>query len=128
MKIFRALTTLSLLLAALLLSSAAQAETWVCSSPSPDGGSFLSTYVRQGAEFSYTLTTPANQEYKSMTIESQPFEILDETNVMLMLVGISRDRDGLAIVMINKITKQEVNNAIQFYGDTVREEGSCVRI
>ena len=117
-----------LLLAALLLSSAAQAETWVCSSPASSGGSFLSTYVRQGAEFSYTLTTPATKELESMTIEVQPFEILDETNVMLMLVAISPESDGLGIIMINKITKQEVNNAISFYGDTIREEGSCVMI
>ena len=117
----------SLLLAALLLSSAAQAETWVCSYPGA-GGVFLSTYVRQGAEFSYTLTTPATQEEESSTYQMRPLEILAETDAMLTLAEIKPDGTEVALTMINKITKQEVDDSISFHGDISRSEGSCIII
>ena len=118
----------SLLLAALFLSSAAQAETWVCSSPSSFGGSNLVTLVRQDREFTNTLTTPAVNGRESKTIELEPLEILVETDAMLTLAEIKPDGTEVVLSMINKITKQYVNDGLSFSSDTAREEGSCVMI
>jgi|TARA_B100000795_G_scaffold216647_1_gene170571 hypothetical protein len=118
----------SLLLAAMLLSSAAQAETWVCSEVSSSGKSFLLTFVRQDAEFSLTVTTPKTQEEKSRTIESEPYEILVETDAMLTLAKIQPDGKRVSTFMINKITNQFVSNATIFDDEIPRSAGSCVRI
>ena len=118
----------SLLLAALLLSSAAQAETWVCSSPSSFGGSNLVTLVRQDGEFTNTLTTPAVNGGESKTYELEPLEILVETDAMLTLAEIKPDGTEVALTMINKITKQFIDDALYFSGDTARSEGTCVMI
>ena len=91
-------------------------------------GSYLSTYVRQDEEFSYTLTTPATQEEESRILELGPLEILVETDAMLTLAKIDLDGTEVEITMINKITKQEVHDSIPFHGDTARSEGSCVMI
>ena len=120
--------TKSLLLAVLLLSSAAQAETWVCSVPTGYGGNYLSTFVRQGEKFLYTLTTPAVREEKSMTLEPKTLEILVETDSMLTLAEVEADGTSVGIDMINKITKQHIGDMIDFYSDTSRSEGSCVMI
>ena len=117
-----------LLAAALACSGAAQAETWVCSTPTNYGGSYLSTYVRQDGEFSYTITTPATQEEESRILELGPLEILVETDVMLTLAKIDLDGTEVAITMINKITKQQVGDSISFHGDISRSEGSCIMI
>ena len=118
----------ALLLAALLLSSAAQAETWVCSEPTTYGGSNLITFVRQAGKFTNTLTTPAIREEKSRTIVLEPVKILVETDVMLTLAEIKPDGTEVIISMINKITKQYVNDGLYFFSDTGRSEGSCVMI
>ena len=118
----------SLLLAVLLLSSTAQAETWVCSEPTSSGGSYLSTYVRQGEEFSYTLTVPEVREQKSMTLEPEPAEILVETDSMLTLAEIKPDGKSIGITMINKITKQFVGGAVNYDHAIGRSIGSCVMI
>ena len=117
-----------LLLAALLLSSAAQAETWVCSEPTTYGGSNLITFVRQDGKFTNTLTTPAIREEKSRTIVLEPVKILVETDVMLTLAEIKPDGKSVGITMINKITKQYVSGAINIGYETGRSEGSCVMI
>ena len=118
----------SLLLAALLLSSAAQAETWVCSETLSDGSSFLLTFVRQESNFSLTLTSPETQTSTSMTLESEPREILVETDAMLTLAGISPSGKKVSIFMINKMTNQFVSNATIFDDSTSRSTGSCVKI
>jgi hypothetical protein len=118
----------SLLLAALLLSSAAQAETWVCSTPASIGGSNLVTFVRQDGKFTITLTTPAIREEKSETTELLPAEILIETDAMLTLVAVLPDGKFVGIDMINKITQQYVGDSLYFSEDSAREEGSCVMI
>jgi hypothetical protein len=110
----------SLLLAALLLSSAAQAETYVCSEPLSDGSSYLHTFVRQG--FSQQITGP---EFRS---KSYPHEILVETDAMLTLAEINPDGTKITIFMINKITNQFVNDAITFDGELRKVQGSCVKI
>ena len=117
-----------LLLAALLLSSTAQAETYVCSVPSSIGGSNLITFVRQDGKFTNTLTTPAIREEKSRTIVLEPAEILVETDAMLTLAEIKTDGKSVGITMINKITKQYVSGAIFIGYETGRSEGSCVMI
>lgn len=117
-----------LLLAALLLPCAAQAETYVCSVPSSIGGSNLITFVRQDGKFTRTLTTPAIREEKSETIELLPAEILVETDAMLTLVAVLPDGKFVGIEMFNKITQQYVGDSLYFSEDSAREEGSCVRI
>jgi|TARA_B110000914_G_C15240144_1_gene343730 hypothetical protein len=118
----------SLLLAALLLSSAAQAETWVCSTPTTYGGSILLTLVRQGEVFSYTLTTPATQEEESRTVQRDPYEILVETDAMLTLVDKAPNGRSVSITTINKITKQSINQSVDFGVDLGKSEGSCIGI
>ena len=71
-----------LVISELLLSSAAQAETYVCSVPSSIGGSNLKTFVRQDEKYTITLTTPAIREEKSETTKLLPAEILVETDAM----------------------------------------------
>ena len=119
----------SLLLAALLLSSAAQAETWVCSAPTSFGVSYLITYVRQGEVFTgtSTITTNAPQQ-ESRTDPMGPLEILVETDVMLTLARIDPDGTAVAITMINKITKQLVGGAVAFTSEQSQVEGTCVMI
>ncbi|MDB2445308.1 hypothetical protein N9X66_09165 [Gammaproteobacteria bacterium] len=118
----------SLLLAALLLSSAVKAETWVCSMPTSYGGNYLVTFIRQGDEFSRTLTIPAVRAEKSRTLEPKALEILVETDSMLTLAEIKADGTAVGIDMINKVTKQHVSDAISFYSGTSRSESSCVEI
>ena len=118
----------ALLLAALLISSAAQAETWVCSVPTGYGGNYLSTFVRQGEKFLYTLTTPAVRGEKSRTLEPKTLEILVETDSMLTLAEIEADGTSVGIDMINKLTKQHIGDIVDFYSDISRSEGSCVRL
>ena len=52
----------------------------------------------------------------------------EETNAMLTLAEIEPDGKQVGLIMINKITKQFVNDALYFSSDTARAEGSCVRI
>lgn len=118
----------SLLLAALLLSSAAQAETYVCSEISSEGNSYLLTFVRQESEFSMTLTTPETQTRTSTTTEIDPFKILAETNTMLTLARISPNGERVHIFMINKMTNQFVSSNANFSDVLPRTAGSCTRI
>ena len=113
----------ALLLAALLLSSAAQAETWVCSEPLSDGSSFLHTFVRQGTGFSQKIAGNGLRSGKSY-----PHEILVETDAMLTLAEINPDGTQITIFMINKITNQFVNDAITFDGELRKVQGSCVEV
>ena len=117
-----------LLAAALACSGVAQAETWVCSLPTGYGGNYLLTFIRQGDEFSYTLTAPAVRGEKSRTLEPKALEILVETDSMLTLAEIEADGTAVRIDMINKVTKQHVGDNVAFYSDTSRSESSCVEI
>ena len=63
-----------------------------------------------------------------MTIESQPLEILVETYAMLTLAEINPAGTEVGITMINKITKHHVDDAVSFYLDISKDEGSCVMI
>ena len=118
----------SLLLAALLLSSTAQAETWVCTTPSSFGGSNLVTFVRQEKEFTNKLTLPAEEGFESMEMELIPAKILSETGTMLTLARIDPDGTEVHLAMINKITKKFVSDGVYFSSDVARTEGSCVSI
>ena len=116
------------LLAVMLLSSAAQAETWVCSTPSKLGGSYLHKLVRQEAEFDYTVTIPADQWDGENSIDSDPLELLIETDVTLTLASIDPDGVDVTVFMINKETKQFVIDAVYFEIEGGKELGSCVEI
>jgi hypothetical protein len=118
----------TLLLATLLLPCAAQAETWVCSLPTSYGGNYLSTFVRQGENFLYTLTTPAVGVEKSRTLEPTTLEILVENEVFLTLAEIDPDGSEVAVYIIHKEKRQYISDSARFYGDTSRSEGSCVEI
>ena len=113
----------SLLLAALLLSSAVKAETWVCSEVSSVGETYMTIYVRQGEKFSGTLNAPM---YKN--IDLGLLEILAETDVLLTLGGIEPDATEVGITIIEKETGRYVNGAISFAGPVGRSTGSCVKI
>jgi len=112
----------SFLLAAMFLSSAAQAETWVCSEALSDGSTVLHTLVRQDAGFSEQITGPA---YKS---KLYPHEILVETDTMLTLAEIDPEGTEINIFMINKITNEFVNDAVVLVGNRSKAQGSCVKI
>jgi len=112
----------SLLLAALLLSSAAHAETWVCSEPLSDGSSFLHTLVRQDTGFSQQITG------SGFTSKLYPHEILVETDTMLTLAEIDPEGTEINIFMINKITNEFVSDAVVLVGNRSKAQGSCVKI
>jgi hypothetical protein len=120
----------SLLLAALLLPCAAQAETWVCSEISTEGYNIntLLTFVRQDTDFSLTITTPEGGGFKSMTIEGDSYEILVETQAMLTLANTEPNGKRVASFMINKMTNQFVSTVASFDEELPRSAGSCVRI
>ena len=122
----------SLLLAALLLSSAAQAETYVCSTPVLDLGfddnrSNLHTLARQDQHFAYTLKVP---DPLLGPIGPSPLEVLTETDAMLTLMEKGDDGTYVRILMINKITYDFVTDSIRFSRESFygRETGSCVKV
>jgi len=118
----------SLLLAALLLSSAAQAETYVCSEVSAEGNTYFLSFVRQESEFSMTITTPETETRTGETREVGQFETLVETDAMLTLARISPEGERVNVFMINKMTNQFVSTATIFDDPTPRSTGSCVMI
>jgi hypothetical protein len=82
----------SLLLAALLLSSAAQAETWVCSTPFQQKVIVLSILCQAGVRFFlHTNCIPETQTSTAETWDAGQFKILVETDAMLTLARISPD-------------------------------------
>ena len=116
------------ILAAMLLSSAAQAETWVCTTPTGNGLSYLSTFVRTGTEFSRTLTTPETRDRPSSEIKSDPLKVMVENETFLTLAEIDPDGSEVAVYIIHKKTKQYITDSVYFFGDTSRSFGSCVSI
>ena len=121
-----------LLLAALLLSSAAQAETWVCSSVNIEvEGSltYLRSFVRQDIGFSTALTTPMRPDKNPITFDSELINILSETDEILTLVQTDTTYGtDVSIYMINKNTKKYVVEGASSLGDTGRAEGVCVSV
>jgi len=119
----------SLLLAVLLLSSAVKAETWVCSTPSSVGGTYITTFVRDGDKFIATLTVPPTAELGAKTLSPKSYDISLETETMLTL-SLPRiiEDGGISVRLINKITNEFVTDAVLLGSDTVRSEGSCVKL
>ena len=118
----------SLLLAALLLSSAAQAETYVCSEVSAEGNTYFLSFVRQESDFSVTLTVPETETTKAETRNVGQFKTLVETDAMLTLAGINSDGKRVNVFMINKMTNQFVSTATIFDDPTPRSTGSCLKV
>jgi opacity protein-like surface antigen len=124
MKIFRALTTLSLLLATLLLASAAQAETWVCAAIYLNEQT-ITTFVRKEGYFAVTLSQQGSEDKKFNQ------DILAEDD-SLLIVGEFRfgELGGVEMRMINKVTNRYAVDGVIFakgFG-AVRQDGSCTKI
>ena len=113
-----------LLLASLLLSSAAQAETWICSSISSEKQTMYK-FVRSGEKFIETVTT-GTEESSSMN------EILaeDEDQLIIGYIRASGFLSGAIMKVINKKTLEFVIDGMYVSNDYafIREEGICTKI
>ena len=118
----------SLLLAALLLSSAAQAETYVCSGVLAEGNTVFLSFVRQESDFSMTVTVPETETSTAEAWDAGQFKTLVETDAMLTLARISPDGERVTVFMINKMTNQFVSTATLFEKPTPRLNGSCLKV
>ena len=117
-----------LLLAALLLSSAAQAETYVCSEVSAEGNTYFLSFVRQESDFSMTVTAPETETSTAETWDAGRFKTLVETDAMLTLARISPDGERVNVFMIKKMTNQFVSTTTVFEKQTLRSAGSCLKV
>ena len=115
----------TLLLAALLLSSAAQAETWVCAALDSGNEQTITTFVRQEGYFAVTHSQQGSEDIKINE------DILAEDD-SLLIVGKFRfgELGGVEMRMINKVTNQyAVDGVFLTKGfKVVRHDGSCTKI
>lgn len=114
----------SLLFAALLLTGAAQAETWVCAAIYSNEQT-ITTYVRKEGYFAVTLSQQGSEDKKFN------LDILAEDD-SLLIVGKFRfgELGGVEMRMINKVTNQYAVDGVFFakgFG-AVRQDGSCTKI
>ena len=117
----------SLLLAALLLSSAAQAETWVCTYALKTELDILneptiSTFSRNGDGFIYVFGSSG---------EAVDAEILLETSKELVVQNIKAYSSGFTAVeihIIDKESKKYITQAVSNTAPFMRIEGSCVKV
>jgi hypothetical protein len=117
----------SLLLAALLLSSAVQAETWVCTYALKTNIDILNepiinTFSRNGDGFIYVSGSSG---------EAVDAEILIENTKELVVQNIEAYSSGWTAVYIHIIDKESKKYITQAVSNTVplmRIEGSCVKV
>ena len=118
----------TLLLAALLLSSAAQAETYVCSSvaQSKVNQSFY-TLVREGDSFSVTFTTPAAATgTEAMSSVYGGLEILMDTDNFLILQKLNKEDADVSVYIVNKLTDSFLEQTVSMSYEYGRAEGTCL--
>jgi hypothetical protein len=113
------------LLAALLLSSAAQAETWVCAGLSSEKAQTIYTFIREEGYFAVTVSIQGDEDIKVNQ------EILAEDDDLVIVGTISLGELGGAVLrMINKKTNNFAEDGV-FISDkytSVRQEGVCTKI
>lgn len=115
----------SLLLAALILSSAAQAETWVCAGISSENVQTIFTFDRKESYFAVKVSVKGSED-----IEVNQ-EILAEDDNLLIIGTVSLDElSGANLRMINKKTNDFVEDSVFMSNKyaSVRQEGSCTKI
>ena len=120
----------SLLLAALLLSSAAQAETYVCSPVAQNKvtQSFY-TLVREDDSFSVTYTTPAaSTGTVAMTSVYSGLEILMDTDNFLILQKLNEEEAYVSVYIVNKLTETFLEQSVSMSYEYGRAEGSCLKM
>lgn len=117
----------SLLLAALLLSSAAQAETYVCTVASQNTATIYKI-VRNEIGFSVTNSSTLYEGGMPRVIYEASLTPIIETETMLNLIDIDTEGTKLGIYMINKKTNILILDAVLYSVDTLRSEGHCVKI
>jgi hypothetical protein len=120
----------SLLLAALLLPCAAQAETWVCSPPASSKvtQSFY-TLVREDDSFSVTYITPAaSTGTVAMSRVYSGLEILMDTNAVLILQKLDEEDADVSVYIVNKLTDSFIEQTVSMTREYGRAEGSCLKM
>lgn len=125
----------SLLLAALLLSSAAQAETWVCSTDGYEKGTkVLSTFTREENGFTMSVTYPATNSFPSSTQEPEHLRVIYETDSLIALQNFRHyhtqepEEINVSIHLIHKETNSYIEQTVSFAFAFGRSEGSCVKV
>lgn len=119
----------SLLLAALLLSSVAQAETWVCSVHSNTSGNehkLRRQFSTGGSYYDYTVTYPEGQLDGEKTFELAPLKILFENDAVLKLADIESEDYAVTVFIIQKKSKRFVLDGVYFSLEVEKDSGSCV--
>ena len=120
----------SLLLAALLLPCAAQAETWVCSRVAQNKvtQSFY-TLVREDDSFSVTYTVPAASTGTVATERVYSgVEILMDTDNFLMLQRLNEEEPYVSVYIVNKLTETFLEQSVSMSYEYGRAEGSCLKM
>jgi len=114
----------SLLLAALLLPCAAQAETYVCAALNSENRQLIYKFVRQEGHFAVTSSM---QDREDLTFN---LDLLFEDDSLLIMGEFrSGHNGGVAVRMINKITNEFAEDAAKIKKlYDVRLEGSCTKI
>jgi hypothetical protein len=115
----------SLLLAALFLSSAAQAETWVCAGLNSENRQLIYKFVRQDG---YFAATSSMQDREDLTFN---LDLLFEDDSLLIMGEFrSGPNGGVSVRMINKITNEFAEDAARMekWFESVRLEGSCTKV
>jgi len=123
------------ILAALLLSSVAQAETWVCSTDGYEKGvKVLSTFTREGDSFTRSVTYPATNSFPSTTSEPEYGRVIFETESLIVLQNFilyhleEPEEVNVSIHLIHKETNAYIQQVVSFGVAWTRDEGSCVSI
>ena len=125
----------SLLLAALLLSSAAQAETWVCSTDGYEKGKkVLSTFTREENGFTRSVTYPATNSFPSRTQKPEHLRVIYETDSLIALQYFvifqpnETEEINVSTHLIHKETNSYIEQTVSFTFAFGRSEGSCVKV
>ena len=117
----------SLLLAALLLPCAAQAETWVCTYALQTNVDYLnkpviSTFTRNGDGFMYVFGSSGSAEDAEIVLETS------KELVVQIIKAYSSGFTAVEIHIIDKESKKYITQAVSNSAPFMRIEGSCVEI
>ena len=118
----------SLLLAALFLSSTAQAETWVCTYALQTNVDYLnkpviSTFTRNGDGFMYVFGSSGSAEDAEIVLETSK-----ELVVQNIKAYSSSGFTAVEIHIIDKESKKYITQAVSNTAPFMRIEGSCVKV
>ena len=114
----------TLLLAALFLSSAAHAETFVCASLNSENKQLIYKFVRQEGYFAVTSSMQGREDL-NFNLDL----LFEDESLLIMGEFRSGPNGGVAVRMINKITNEFAEDAAQMDKlFDVRLEGNCTKI